>query len=157
MMPPAIDQGRQTDAAVADHSKRDQEGFIRQYTLGRMMIRHLANQQGAFFPSAFKDDELFAFGNAGVGELGAGIGYDESSKEVGAFQHGPPGIERHCWFSMAFWTAFRRFRCNGGASDGVNQACQDGTGVPGGHSISARKAQLIPSNLMVMLDIVKGE
>jgi hypothetical protein len=112
MVPPSIDQGRQTDAAVADHSKRNQEGFLRQDTLGRMMIGHLAHQQGTFFPGAFKDNKLFALGDAGVGEFGGGIGYGESSKEVGAFQLGPPGIKHHWWFSVAIWMAFRCFRCN---------------------------------------------
>lgn len=106
MMPSSIDQGRQTDAAVADHSKRDQEGIMRQDTLGRMMIRHLAHQQGAFFPGPFKDNKLFVPGDTGLGEFGAGIGYGESSKEVGAFQQGPPGIKHHGWFSMAVWMVF---------------------------------------------------
>jgi hypothetical protein len=101
MVPSSIDPGRQTDAAVADHSKRYQEGFIRQDTLGRMMIRHLAHQQGAFFPGPFKDNKLFALGDAGLGEFGGGIGYSESTKEVGAFQHGPSGIKHHWWFSVA--------------------------------------------------------
>jgi len=85
---------------------------MRQYTLGSMVIRHLAHQQGAFFPGAFKDNELFASGDAGPGEFGGGIGYGESSKEVGALQHGPPGIKHHWWFSVAVWMAFCCFRWN---------------------------------------------
>lgn len=112
MVPSSMDQGCQTDTAVADDSKRYPKGFIRQYTLGSMMIRHLAHLQGAPLPGTVKYDELFARGNAGLGEFGGGIGYGESSKEVGAFQHGPPDIKHHCWFSVAVWRALRCFRYN---------------------------------------------
>ncbi len=151
----SIDPGRQTDAAVADHSKRNQEGFIRQDTLGRMMIRHLAHQQSAFFSGPLKDDELFAFGNAGLGELDGGIGYGESSKEVGAFQHGPPGIKHHWWFSGAVWVAFHCFRCNE-VLPTLPIAHAEGGAMLREVIPEASGRQLIHPNLMVMLDIVKG-
>ena len=150
----SIDQRRQTDAAVADHSKRYQEGFIRQDTLGRMMIRHLAAQQSAFFSGPFKDDELFAFGNTGLGELDGGIGYGESSKEVGAFQHGPPGIKHHWWFSVAVLVVFHCFRCNEVLP--ALSIAHAGGAMPREVIPEASGRQLILINLMVMLDIVKG-
>jgi len=45
-------------------------------------------------------------------DAGGCIGYGESSKEVGAFQHGPPDIKHHGWFAGAVLVALHCFRCN---------------------------------------------
>jgi hypothetical protein len=54
-----IDNGCQTDAAVANHSERYQEGLARQFALGHVVIGHLARQQGALFSGPRKHEKLF--------------------------------------------------------------------------------------------------
>ncbi len=68
----AVDNGRQTDAAVAHHSKSDEERLAPQLPLSHMMIGHLAHQQGPFLFSAFKYEKLFAFRNMRREKRGCG-------------------------------------------------------------------------------------
>jgi len=88
-------------------------------------------------------------------DAGGCIGYGESSKEVGAFQHGPPDIKHHGWFAGAVLVALHCFRCNEMLPT-LPIAHTGGSNAPGDQSRSIRKAIDSP-NLMVMLDIVKGE
>jgi hypothetical protein len=62
MVKRAVDKRRQTDAAVAYHSKSNQERFARQLPLGNVVIGHLSYQQGAFFFSSFEHEKLFLMG-----------------------------------------------------------------------------------------------
>ena len=53
-----VDGGRQTDPAVANHSERYKERCSRQLSLGRVVIGHLAHQEGAVFSGLSKNEQL---------------------------------------------------------------------------------------------------
>ena len=53
-----VDGGRQTDTAVANHSERYQERCSRQFSLGRVVIGHLAQKESAVFSSPRKYEQL---------------------------------------------------------------------------------------------------
>jgi len=90
----AVNQGRQTDARVADASETDNVGLPGQPPLHHVVVGDLPHQQGSAFTTAFDYEELHVIAEAGASQGLTVVRRLVTFEIIGPAKAGPRKVKR---------------------------------------------------------------